>query len=427
MKKLLLIISIFFLSATQAKLWEVTRQWDWAEENAYSDWFQATFTKDNLGYFKEQNMATDCADVAIAARWIYARMRGLPVLQHSATMFVTNSAGERVRELYSQDTMKRHWERLGLEADLSKPWHQDELFMTALNYVLDNTNTYSLSWDSYPVEISLQSMLVGTHHLTFYPNGAHANIVVNAEYFSARKNGTEYRTRALNMINSTLPKAVRDLFIRNYARGERPEKRGTEGFLRMRWPVVNARGEYEHLERNQHPFWSEEQYEESFMAGHGAFYQAVTAKLFADYDFNVADLELLIKFINTELGDRIRIVIRGYNHCVDTENDCSPGTANYDTYSTNNRDDRLQALLTAAQRTFNLYRNDRRFKRRIERFSEGQVKLSGSEEANYHQVSFQRLLDIFTLDEFMTVRERRDAEFLFSSDPRDDFYDRWGI
>jgi hypothetical protein len=422
--------------STQAKLWEVRNQWSWEWENRYSDWFEVAFSEENFDFFEKHDMATDCADAAIAARWIFARKHGLPVLQHSATMHITDEKGNRVREMYSQDTMKRFWINQGLKADLTKPWHEDKLFVTALNYVLDNTNTYSLAWDSYPVEISQRSMLIGTHHLTFYPKGAHANILFNLEYFRAKRFQKEYETVAINMLNSTLPKAVRKLFKRHYARGERPSRRGYEGFLRMRWPVSIGGGKYELMERQLHPYWSEEQYDELFTYGYGGFYQAVTARLWSKYSFNYADLELLIKFINLELGERINTVISGYNLCVDDPNishdddkieDCSPGTRNYDKYSTNNRDDRFQALMTAANRTFNMYKDDRIYKRRINSFLNGKVKLSGTKEANYHMVEFKHIIDAFTLPYYMTVKERREAEFNFSSDPRDSFYVRWGV
>lgn len=432
----LFILFLLFTFSTQAKLWEVRNQWSWEWENRYSDWFEVAFSEENFDIFEKRNMATDCADAAIAARWIFARIHGLPVLQHSVTEFTTDDNGERVRVMYSQDTMRRHWINQGLKADLSKPWHEDKLFVTALNFVMDNTNTYSLAWDSYPVEISGRSMLIGTHHLTFYPKGAHANILFNLEYFSTEHRNRKYQTVAINMLNSTLPKKVRKLFKRHYSRGERPSRRGLEGFLRMRWPVAIGGGKYEHLDRELHPFWSEEQYEESFMAGHGAFYQAVTKRLWSKYEFNRADLELIIKFINLELGERISVVIDGYNLCVDDPlishdddkiEDCSPGTRNYDKYSTNNRDDRFQALMTASYRTFAMYANDRKYKRRISSFLNGRVKLSGQKDQNYHQVEFKHIIDAFTLDEYMTVNERREADFNFSSDPRDDFYIRWGI
>jgi hypothetical protein len=434
--RLLVVVLLFLSSVSHAKVWEVKNQWNWEWEQRYSEWFQKTFTDDTLDIFEKQEMATDCADAAIASRWIFARKYGLPVLHHSATMFITDKDGNRTREMYSQDTMKRHWVKLGLKTNPKGAWHTDELFVTALNYVLDNTNTYSLSWDSYPVEISPKSMLKGTHHLTFYPKGAHANILYNFEEFSAKKGLKKHKTIALNMLNSTLPKAVRKLFKRHYTRGERPSKRGNEGFLRMRWPVKNSIGSYELLNRDEHPYWSEEQYEESFMEGHGSFYQAVTARLWSNYKFNYADLSLLIKFINNALGKRIYYVVKGYNLCVDdlttdidddNIEDCSPGTKNYDLYSTNNSDDKFQALMTAANRTFNMYKNKRPYKQTIKSFLNGTVKLSNQESANFHQIEFKHIIDAFTLQEFMTVKERREAEFQFSSDPRDDFYVRWGV
>jgi hypothetical protein len=74
-----------------------------------------------------------------------------------------------------------------------------------------------------------------------------------------------------------------------------------------------------------------------------------------------------------------------------------------------------------------MYKDDRIYKRRINSFLNGKVKLSGTKEANYHMVEFKHIIDAFTLPYYMTVKERREAEFNFSSDPRDSFYVRWGV
>jgi hypothetical protein len=96
-------------------------------------------------FFYKNKVATDCADVAIAARWIFARIHKMPAAQTLAEPNV----------LFSNESFRNAWSDLPTHED----WTQDQLFRVALDYVLDNTYTHTLWKDSCSIHISQPTFL----------------------------------------------------------------------------------------------------------------------------------------------------------------------------------------------------------------------------------------------------------------------------
>ncbi|RYZ82103.1 MAG: hypothetical protein EOP06_22245, partial [Proteobacteria bacterium] len=114
-------------------IWKATQRWSWDWEKKYADWISTDITPD---FFQKHNIATDCADVAYATRWIFARMNGLPAANR-----ISGSGG-----LLTNESLRKQWTSL----PTAKEWHQDRRFLTALNYLLNEGYTHSLVRDSYP-------------------------------------------------------------------------------------------------------------------------------------------------------------------------------------------------------------------------------------------------------------------------------------
>ncbi|MCB0394454.1 MAG: hypothetical protein KDD25_07835, partial [Bdellovibrionales bacterium] len=141
----------FAYTEDNREIWETKNEWSWEWEIEYGRWLQSI---DNIGYLYKYGVATDCADVAVAYRWIFARINGLPAGQ--------TLAGTQV--LFTNESMKNIWKDL----PTSSEWHQDKLFLTALDYVLDNTYTHSIYKDSYPIEINRDAVIPGAHDLNLH-------------------------------------------------------------------------------------------------------------------------------------------------------------------------------------------------------------------------------------------------------------------
>lgn len=77
--------------ALESVIWPVTQQWNMEWESRYANWIESEVNSD---YFIEHQFATDCADVALALRWIFARDNGLPAgnkLAGSGNLFTQSS------------------------------------------------------------------------------------------------------------------------------------------------------------------------------------------------------------------------------------------------------------------------------------------------------------------------------------------------
>lgn len=216
------------VSVSQAAVWQETNQWNEDWENKYSQWVTTniqtdTFTNINSPFY---GMATDCADMTYFSRAAFAAENGLP--------FVLNTRWEGGSERISNQTTRfdkvsdtvttvkvRNDAGVVREVTLPRPLHNGKLraFMNAMGA---RVGTWSLPQDTYPVLVTKAQMRPGLVYLrqgynrmstweaiqTFLtgtpPNPeagpGHALLV-----HDVRPSG------AIEFIQSTLPKKVRDL------------------------------------------------------------------------------------------------------------------------------------------------------------------------------------------------------------------------
>lgn len=367
-------------SGSNTRVWETTQSWSSEWESRYSRWVNANR---DPHFFARYGISTDCADVAIGYRWIFARMNGLPA--------ANTLAGSGT--LVSNESMRAAWS--GLET--SANWFEDKLFMTVLDYVMENTYTRTLVTDSYPIQINAASVVPGVHHLEFHEAGGHTLMVV------------EVQRSTIRVVQSTVPRELRVLSEIEYLRSEEP-KAGEEGFLRMRWAQKSG-GKIVLAPKTSHPTYSAEQYEPGFIGAAGGFSYAVKERLaggggggvdrFAEFQRVLARLDELLK-------GRVNAVESGYNACASTN--CAPGSAAWNEYSTPTRDNRIRDTLNLASQIMKNGRDSffKSYSRTWGEFARRQIFIED------RMVSYQTVLTNF-------------SDGRVSSDPRDPIKARWGL
>lgn len=361
-------------------IWKTENEWSWEWEQKYSEWIKANVNQD---FFYNNGLATDCADVAITARWIFARINKLPAGQ---TLSGTSA-------LFTNESFKNSWANLTPHEE----WQQDQLFKAALNYVLDNTYTHSLWKDSYSIHVSTETLLPGTHHLNMFGDTGHTMLYVD----NLENN--------IKMIYSDVPRAVRRLYSTSFD-SDKPEA-GKTGFLKMRWPIKTENG-WALKARTEMPHYSQNQYSEELMNNlmENYTYGFLLAMGFnpspSDYYYN------LLTSIWYSFDDRQDIVNTGFEFC--SQNDCSPGTPNYSAHSTPARDKRILTKIQKAKTILDRYgANDPDVKYYWDDFISWEMDIHvGSD-----QYVKKSMADLTAIWEAKT----------YSYDPRDSVLKRWGI
>lgn len=326
-------------------IWEATGSWNLEWEEKYSNWLIQEFTPD---FFQKYQISTDCADVAFALRWIFARINGLPAANTLAATEV----------IFSHESMKEEWRDL----PRSSEWYNDQLFMTALKYLLENAYTGTLNIDTYPIEITRDSFKIGTIHLL----GGHTQIIAQIDYSGSAAPIRKY--------SSTVPSAIRVLDDEIMFDSDATSKEDG-GIVRMRWPV-KADGTWSLVPKKEMPLYSLEQYDEDFLGESGNFTMAIIEHLKIPFVpakvIHEAGQTLLDKIVTREA-----IVRGGYEFC--KINDCEEGSFNYEEYSTPTRDGRIAKLFDTINELVGMWTDfDRKLPTKWKKFlAESKLEIEG--------------------------------------------------
>ena len=298
-------------------IWKATNEWSTEWETAYANWVENNVDE---SFFNKYNIATDCADVAVATRWIFSRINSLPI---GNTLAGTGT-------LFTNESMRSSWTDL----PTSDTWFNDRLFLTALDYVLNNTYTHSLARDSYPIAVTRDVFTPGVHHLDLYSQETGHTMLVNQ---------IDNLYGGVYLLYSNVPREVRTLWVDYFRNSYGYESFDRGGFLKIRW-VKKEQGKWTMLRRSDMPGFSIEQYSEEFLSG--IFYQIIEERLGA-VGTPEQRLRAGIKMVDDRLKDRVSVVQNGYNFC--QENNCEPGSANFDNWSTPSRDRKIRNLFFSLQ------------------------------------------------------------------------------
>jgi hypothetical protein len=112
--------------------------------------------------------------------------------------------------------------------------------------------------------------------------------------------------------------------------------------VKFRWPVSED-GEWKYLPVEDHPFYSEEQYDRGFCEGHADFVEAVAKRIDPT---NYAPTEKMAKVMETVtrfLRERVPIVLAGYQQC--RNGGCPEASELWEIYSTPGRDGMIISLM----------------------------------------------------------------------------------
>ncbi len=367
---------------TQANfLWEAKEAWSWEWEERYARWIAENVDET---FFEKHRIRTDCADVAVALRWIFSRIHGLPAAFHLM------GAGQ----LFHHEVYNESWAPLTKHDD----WTMDARFLASLEYVLRLTYTHSLFNDSYPIEIRRETFLPGVHHLSLHSRSGHTQFV-------ARTDLSDESFEPITIIASTTPRSVRKLMRHDFADGRRPTP-GQGGFLRVRWPVRSPEGTWVLTSEVSHPHYSAEQYAPDFSPDNQSFADSVIRRLNPNIDFGKR-LKRLIEYLKTQFNERIQIVEEGFQTC--QRETCEPGTPAFEAHSTPGRDQRLSETLDSIEKLIEQLPNRR--------------ELPGVWSEAQKQFLLQ--LDGFSFRLGQLAIAWREG--WFGSDPRKSIADRWGV
>ena len=360
-------------------IWETKNTWNLEWEKRYAQWIEESVDRD---FLKRNKVPVDCADVAYALRWIFARINHLP----AANTLAGSGA------LFGNESFKSKWINLKKDTD----WYNDKLFLTALNYLLDNTYTHTLLGDVYPIKISKESLIAGVIHLSLHEESGHTRIFSKTNY-------EDIDQIPLMFMSGTTPRMLRALYEEAFSIDKRvPSEFG--GMVQMRWPlkVINK---WRLMDAVNMPNYSLEQYESEYMRTETNFIVATFKRLGVEFKPDVI-VKRQIEDIKEMVRTRIGIVEEGNRVC--QIEDCAENTLNFENWSTPSRDKRILSNLE----------NVKKF---VQRFGSDNLRVLFQLSSKEYFVSIQGKNYNFDIIEFLWKYE------LYSSDPRDSINLRWGI
>ncbi len=215
-------------SVSQAAVWQDTNQWNEDWENKYAEFVAQNITTDMFTNINSPfyGMPSDCADLTYFARAIFAEQNSLPFVLNTKfsdtkqTISNRTTRFDQVADIVSSVRYRGDNGQMK-EVQLPKSLNNGKL-RAFLRQMGEDVGTWSLPYDTYPIKVdrdnvragvvylrqgynrmsaleAIQTFLTGTPPNPKAPPG-HALLVQNV-----RPSG------AIDFIQSTLPKKVRDL------------------------------------------------------------------------------------------------------------------------------------------------------------------------------------------------------------------------
>ena len=317
MKYLLLFLCLISFISTEKLfaaevIWQSKNTWNESWEEKFGQWISSSVDDD---FFLKNNIETDCADVMVGLRWIFARNNSLPAA----------NTIEGTIELFGNFSMKKSWKNI----PTSSNWNNDKLFLTALRYVMDETSTRSINRDGYPVKLTREGLLPGTYIITKADDSGHTRIITSSDFTTS--SSLPFITKS-----STSPAGLRKLFQETLIDEEWPML-NKKMLLSFRWPVKSG-STWLLLAPEKHPRYSLEQFDLGLAHDNPSFIKFLIDR--TKNEFDPANLILLgISDIKNSLQQRVLIVNEGYLYC--QTHDCHEGSQGFDDWSTYERDSKL--------------------------------------------------------------------------------------
>jgi hypothetical protein len=305
-------------------IWAAENTWSWEWEKKYAEWIRANL---DPKFFVRNGIKTDCADVAYAVRWIFSRIHKLPA---------ANRLGSG-SDLFTNESMKAEWAKLPTHDD----WTKDQRFRKALDYLLNLTYTHTLSKDTYAIGVAPESFLEGTIGLFLREESGHTTLVNEI-------NSSQGTRLPVYIVASTTPRDIRELnqsSLQDY--GFRLDRK-FGGILKPLWAEKNSKGWSLRAGKDM-PYFSEAIYKPGFFKPGEMFVTAIFRRINPSFDPPLVVKESFMTLIQT-LETRKQVVKDGFEFC--RTRDCSPGTSNFEAWSTPSRDKHVfEGVANAAEYT----------------------------------------------------------------------------
>lgn len=367
--------------ARNKEIWPVRAQWSKSYEDLYGQWITQ-----NVGpeFFSQYGISTDCADAVVGLRWIFARIYGLPAANTLAD----------TGDLFTNLSMPRKWKKI----PTANEWHKDQLFLTALSYVMDLSSTRTVIRDSYPVSLTRDGLKVGTYIWTQNPESNHVRFISENHFGDSMG-------LPLYTLTSTTPRAIRSL-VREAVIDQDWPVEGLKNFFAFRWAVPDGR-DIKLLQASQHHNYSREQYDEELRGKNPSFIKFLIQRLKNNYqpdDLVTNGIQDIINYANA----RIKIVEDGFAYC--SVHGCPEGTDSWEAWSTPSRDGKLLKKFTDIDELVTLFESQSPglFTKWKQAQQEAKFQVLGIE------ISLQGLRRIF-------------EQKMASSDPNVSIEKRWGL
>lgn len=191
MKQIVLLSSVLTLvvTAARASVWDAQNKWSPQYESAFATWVKTTFNQNIFLTGPYGNLPTDCADAGYGARLIFAYENKLPFVIKDSTGGEALITNEMQRFDQIQDSHQR--------------------FLKFAHYIFAITGTYTMPFDTYPMEINREWLKPGAINLLYIPpSSIPSNLSSHVEVVKDILD-----TGVVTFISSTVPQAVRKLKV----------------------------------------------------------------------------------------------------------------------------------------------------------------------------------------------------------------------
>lgn len=296
---------------SDSQVWKVgQRRWTIQEEHNYSKWIETNITED---FFIRHEIRVDCADVPYAIRWIYARINHLPATARTV-----------------DNRLIGHWSKDWARLPTNTTWDKDRRFRAALMAMLSSTSTRTLPFDTYPIQITADSVTVGTTFLLTGHAGIVSHIVMDGS-----------TTHPIQTFEANLPTRIQRLQLRNFM-FPGPDHDRVAGFVKFRWPIKTG-NQWHYLPVKEHPFYSDKQYSPAFIKGYADYQEAVGKRIDPKVYDPKEKTEKIMNTLTRRLNERIPVILDGNMKCHEIQ--CPEGSRFWEIYSTPCRDEFIGVML----------------------------------------------------------------------------------
>ncbi len=232
---ILLFLALHSVSIVHSEVWTARNEWNLSWEEKYSDWIIRDVTTDFLVPIQ---LKVDCADLCYVVRAIFSRINHLPFIAH-------DYQGNAIDHEYSS------WDKHSTH----QSWQNDKRFRAFLQKLNFHVTTDSFKYDTYPVELSANTVKPG---LLIYED-----IVASHACFIGRIKPNEIIP--VKFFESTVPPRMKfhqTTSINIYIYSPNVDEHHS-GIVRWKWPVKKD-GKWEYLPNEKMPCFSREIYQTDF-------------------------------------------------------------------------------------------------------------------------------------------------------------------